>query len=163
MNDVVKLLLSPSTIRAALKIGGGWLGCAGMAGDGSGAEIISGALLAIVGVVWGWRSQDKAGGPPAPPAPPAAAVACFAACLCLGCSSVHLYDPTTGNPVATIRGPVMPWQSFDQIVQGVKLTSDTDKTTAEIKGVAGSSATDTNATAAAADFLGRAAAAYFGK
>lgn len=49
-------------VRAALKIGGGYLVAKGLA-DQSGAEVIAAGLAALIGVAWGLRHRTpKEGG-----------------------------------------------------------------------------------------------------
>lgn len=81
---------------------------------------------------------------------PPAAVAmllCVGALLCFlfsGCTSVKLIDPTTGSVIANIRTPTMPWQDGQQLIGNVKISSDNDKTTAELRGIENTSTGATN-------------------
>jgi len=48
-----------TTVRAVLKIGGGWLVAKGLADDGQ-VEELAGAIAALIGIVWGIWEAKKA-------------------------------------------------------------------------------------------------------
>lgn len=71
------------------------------------------------------------------------AAALLATVLC-GCSVIRLNDPSTGQRVATIYNPAWPWQDTTKMLDGLKITSDENKTTAEVRGLKESTSGATN-------------------
>ena len=63
MNPILQTL-----IRAALKVGGGYLDAKGLASDND-AQVIVAGLMALIGVVWGILHRTPSPAPPPTPQP----------------------------------------------------------------------------------------------